>query len=1163
MESVVQMMPFRVLEESTSAESSGSDPTNAVIFVGISLLLGIACRHVLRGTRVPYSVALLVLGIGLGALEYGTHHGLGRIGDGIRIWANIDPDLLLAVFLPALLFESAFSMEIHQIKRCAAQMLLLAAPGVLISTFFLGAALKIAFPYNWSWSTSLLLGGLLSATDPVAVVALLKELGASKKLSTIIEGESLMNDGTAIVVYQLFLRMVTGWTFNWGAVIKFLVQVSLGAVGFGIAFGIASVLWLGFIFNDTVIEISLTLAVSYVAYFTAQQGADVSGVLTVMTLGMFYSAVAKTAFKGESQQSMHHFWEMVSYIANTLIFILSGVVIAEGILGGDNIFKIYDNSWGYLILLYALVLVSRAVVVGVLYPFLQYFGYGLDLKEAFILVWGGLRGAVALSLSLSVKRSSDGSQYISSDTGTLFVFLTGGVVFLTLIINGSTTQFALHYLGMDKLSAAKKRILNYTKYEMLNKALEAFGDLGDDEELGPADWPTVKRYINSLNDVGGEPVHPHTSSENDDNVDNMHLEDIRIRLLNGVQAAYWEMLNEGRIPQTIANLLMQSVEEAIDVVSHEPLCDWKGLRSYVNIPSYYKYLQTSFVPRKLVTYFTVERLESACYICAGFLRAHRTARQQLNEFIGESEIASLVIKESEEEGEDARKFLEEVRVSFPQVLRVVKTRQVTYAVLNHLIDYVHNLEKIGILEEKEMTHLHDAVQTDLKRLVRNPPLVKFPKIRDLISVNPLLGALPPTLRETLVGSTKEIMKLRGATLYEEGSKATKVWLISNGVVKWSSKSASNMHLLHPTFSHGSTLGLYEVLVGKSYICDIITDSVALCFSVDSEKILTALRSDPAIEDFFWQESALVLAKVLLPQMFGKTTTQDMRALVAERSTMSVYIRGESFELPHHSIGFLLEGFVKAHGSHEGLLSAPAPLLPSSWEQQNLQNTEASGVQAASFSHQSSRYEVETRARVIMFDIVGYLTGRGLQRRSSSLLSQSIDHPSMSFSRELGGLMSWPENTYKAMQHRHDVEQTGQQETNMSTRAMQLNIFGSMISNTRRRPRSFPGISAAKVSPSQGYKKITSHSQSYPEVRPDRTQTLVSVRSEGSTTLRKNAQVQGENKDISIRLPSTPIEESHAREDSSDDSGGEDEHLIRIDSGRPSFPQWITEEDKTS
>ncbi|KAJ6898978.1 Cation/H+ exchanger [Populus alba x Populus x berolinensis] len=277
----------RISSSSSSPASSDEwNPTDTVIFFGLSLGLGIACRHVLRGTRVPYTVALLVIGIALGSLEYGTSHKLGRIGDGIRLWAHIDPDLLLAVFLPALLFESSFSMEVHQIKRCMAQMLLLAGPGVLISTCCLGCALKLIFPYNWSWTTSLLLGGLLSATDPVAVVALLKDLGASKKLSTIIEGESLMNDGTAIVVYQLFYRMVLGESFNWVSILKFLTQVSLGAVGIGVAFGIASVLWLGFIFNDTVIEIALTLAVSYIAYFTAQEGAGVSGVLAVMTLGM-------------------------------------------------------------------------------------------------------------------------------------------------------------------------------------------------------------------------------------------------------------------------------------------------------------------------------------------------------------------------------------------------------------------------------------------------------------------------------------------------------------------------------------------------------------------------------------------------------------------------------------------------------------------------------------------------------------------------------------------------------------------------------------------------------------------------------------------------------------------------------------------------------------
>ena len=198
-------------------------------------------------------------------------------------------------------------------------------------------------------------------------------------------------------------------------------------------------------------------------------------------------------------------------------------------------------------------------------------------------------------------------------------------------------------------------MLEYTKYEMLNKALEAFGDLGDDEELGPADWLTVKRYIASLNDVDTELVHPHDATESDNNLHVTHLKDIRERLLNGVQAAYWNMLDEGRITQSSANILMQSVDEAIDSVSREPLCDWNGLKAHVHFPNYYKFLQTSVFPRKLVTYFTVERLESACYICASFLRAHRIARQQLHDFIGDSEVASIVINESEAEGEEAKK----------------------------------------------------------------------------------------------------------------------------------------------------------------------------------------------------------------------------------------------------------------------------------------------------------------------------------------------------------------------------------------------------------------------------------------------------------------------------------------------------------------------------
>lgn len=115
-------------------------------------------------------------------------------------------------------------------------------------------------------------------------------------------------------------------------------------------------------------------------------------------------------------------------------------------------------------------------------------------------------------------------------------------------------------------------------------------------------------------------------------------------MITGVQAAYWVMLDEGRITQTTANLLMLSVDEAIDRVSYEALCDWKGLKSYVSMPNYSKFLRSSIIPQKLVTLFAVERLESACYICAAFLRAHRIARQQLHDFIGKNYMWNITTK---------------------------------------------------------------------------------------------------------------------------------------------------------------------------------------------------------------------------------------------------------------------------------------------------------------------------------------------------------------------------------------------------------------------------------------------------------------------------------------------------------------------------------------
>ncbi|KAG0600449.1 hypothetical protein M758_11G035100 [Ceratodon purpureus] len=1145
--------------EPAASETEEIGPQVAILFVGVSLFLGMACRHLLHGTRIPYTVALLLLGIGIGGLEYGTAQGLGVLGDSIRMWASIDPELILFLFLPALLFESSFAMDFHQIKRCFLQMFLLAAPGVLISTFSLGVILVKLFPYGWSWSTGLLLGGLLSATDPVAVVALMKELGASKKLSTLIEGESLMNDGTAIVVFRLFFQMVLGEHFSAGDVVSFLCRVSLGALALGLLFGIVSVFWVGLVFNDTIIEITITFTASYMAFFVAEQSAKVSGVLTVMTVGIFFAAFARTAFTGESEQSMHHFWEMISYIANTLVFILSGVVIAESILRSHD--KIQGRDWVYLLLLYIFVQLSRAFLVAVLYPFLKYFGYGMNWKEATVMVWAGLRGAVALSLSLSVAQVGENS-HISALTEARFVFFTGGVVFLTLIINGSTTRFLLQFLNMDNVTETKFRMLEVAKHEMHSKALEAFEELGEDEELGPADWSTIRKFVTCLPEENKLRENPHLAPSfalPDGEHHRQQMLDTRMRFLNGVQAAYWNMLEEGRITRTAAHILMQSVDHALDkVVHHAVLQDWEGLGPYVSFPRYLRYLSwrsNSFLPKRLSTFFLLQQLELACYISAAFLRAHRMTRNHLRGFIGESDVLETVIQESEHQGQAARRFLEDVRLSFPQVLRAVKTKQVTHAILLHLTEYVMSLENVGLLEAKEIVLLHDAVQVDLKKLLRKPPVVEMPSVEETLQNQPFIGALPDSVQEVLLHVAKEHMRVQSTTIYKEEGKPDGIWLIANGVVKWSNKTTSGQRMRQSAFSHGSTLGLYEVLTGKPYLCDIVPDSVVHCFFIERSRILLIQKEHPELEDFLWQESALAVAKIVLASQFDRATLQEIRALVAECSSMRIFLRGEVFELRHREMGVLLEGFVRQESSTE-IITAPAGLilktpLPS-----------PAGSRSNLSLLQTTVFHAEARSRVLFFDSA--VSSKILSQNGSAQLltlqrKSSRPTPRRSFIAEQD---AWVQQSLLASRHaqtnsgRHGSNDeirfasdnsipTGQiwgsgsswVPDKYTAKALEISVFGSQVEGKNKSWRR-----AQEEWPQEGHFRV---SQSHNNL-VKRMSILMQDTDQTASVPWRRAPSQGNVNTLTLPFVRPGLQVKPRSGDTSDDSDKE-EHIVKIES----------------
>ena len=207
-------LPLRLL---LSTSSTGQGNVNdrelpvfelAILLVSMGLLFGALTRYLQTSTKlpVPYTVIVLVIGIVLGIL--GDH--LDRLGDAAQLVESIDPHFLLAAFIPGLIFESAFNTNFHIVNREFSQALLLAGPGVMINTGLTATFVHYVIPYEWDWSQSIMFGAIASATDPVAVVALLSELGASKRLATLVEGESLLNDGTAFVLYMISLQFVQG-----------------------------------------------------------------------------------------------------------------------------------------------------------------------------------------------------------------------------------------------------------------------------------------------------------------------------------------------------------------------------------------------------------------------------------------------------------------------------------------------------------------------------------------------------------------------------------------------------------------------------------------------------------------------------------------------------------------------------------------------------------------------------------------------------------------------------------------------------------------------------------------------------------------------------------------------------------------------------------------
>jgi CPA1 family monovalent cation:H+ antiporter len=380
----------------------------------ILLLVAAVVAMVVRRLRLPYTVALVLTGAALALGPAHFHVALTR-------------QLIFTAFLPPLIFEAALQIEWPSLRREFALLAVLVTAGVAASAAVVAAGLHGLA--DWPWTSAIVFGVLISATDPVSVIATFKDTGVRGRLRLLVEAESLLNDGTAAVLFAVALAAIAGGAVSAASIgFGFLTTVLGGVLCGGLVAG--GLLLLAGQTDDHLVEITLTVVSAYASFLLAEHF-HLSGVLATMTAGILMGNVGSVAsFTDRGREAVESFWEYVAFAANSLVFLLIGMSLTR-----EN----FAAAWLPILIAIPLILAGRALAVyGCCAAFTRSIN-SVSLRHQHVLFWGGLRGALALALVLSLPDGIPNPSVLKT--------VTFAVVAFSVIVQGLTITPLLRRIG--------------------------------------------------------------------------------------------------------------------------------------------------------------------------------------------------------------------------------------------------------------------------------------------------------------------------------------------------------------------------------------------------------------------------------------------------------------------------------------------------------------------------------------------------------------------------------------------------------------------------------------------------------------------------------------------------------------------------------------------
>ncbi len=397
-------------------------------FIGLLVAVAIVATAV-RIVRLPYTVALVLVG-----LAFALAPGAPRL--------QLTPTIILTVFLPVLLFHAAYNLSLADVRANLTPIALLAFPGVAATAGLIAAALHLVA--GLPWETALLFGVIVGATDPVAVLGVFKEVGAPRRLATIVNAESLFNDGVALALFSVLLDIFAHGNIGVAETAQRIVVTVAGAGALGAAVGVLGSFVVSRI-DDALLETTITLIMAYGGYLLAQK-LEVSGALETVVAGLALGAFGQRVMSPTTRLEAGATWEFLDFLANSLLFLLVGLQLRP--VGVATLRSLpHVDLWIPLIVSLVAASTARGLIVWLVGLVLESIGRPLPRGWRAIITWAGLRGAVSLAAALSLPASTPQRD--------LLLALTFGLVLFTLLVQGLTMQPLMARLGVSSLLASR------------------------------------------------------------------------------------------------------------------------------------------------------------------------------------------------------------------------------------------------------------------------------------------------------------------------------------------------------------------------------------------------------------------------------------------------------------------------------------------------------------------------------------------------------------------------------------------------------------------------------------------------------------------------------------------------------------------------------------